>query len=413
MDESKREQVALFRFSIIGSLISGELCHGDLKKRIRELSSRRYLIPHSRKTRIAQGTIEDWLCTFRQKGFEGLKPKNRSDNGKLRQIDDQIGKEIIDYRRDHPRRPLRLIMEDLTEQKKIPEVLPLSTVYRYLRVHMPRYSRPVTGKEQKRFCHRFPNDCWQGDVMHGPYIREFDGKARKTYLIAFLDDATRLITGAGFYYSEAVVNVKEVLRTAVLTYGVPSKLFLDNGKNFCSQDIELACAAMKCALIHSTAYYPEGKGKIERFFRTVRDCFLSEGCAFRSLAELNERFSLWLREDYNRKPHGGLDGATPLDTYLLKAENRIRRLDAHIDAAELFCRKETRQVAHDATFRINNVLYETEEHLIGKKICVLYDKDDPLRIVKVYDGKVFVHSAKPIDFLSNAHAKRNALKETI
>jgi len=409
VNENKKEQTALFRFSVIGSLISGELCHGDLKKRIRELSARRYIIPSSRKTRIAPGTIEDWLYAYRQKGFEGLKPKSRSDTGKLRQIDEQTGRAIVDYRLEHPRRPLRLIIRDLVEQKKISAALPLSTVYRYLCVHVPRHARPATGKEQKRFCHRFPNDCWQGDVMHGPYIREFDGKARKTYLIAFIDDNSRLIIGACFYFSEAVVNVKEVLRGAVLTYGIPSKLFLDNGKNFCSQDLEIACAAMKCALIHSTAYYPEGKGKIERFFRTVRDSFLSEGCAFRSLSDLNERFSCWLQQDYNRKPHGALDGATPLDTFLEKAQNRIRRLDAHIDAAELFCRKETRLVAHDATFRINNILYETEEHLIGKKISVLYDKDDPLKIVKVYDSGIFVHSAKPIDFLSNANVKRNEL----
>lgn len=311
----------------------------------------------------------------------------------------------------HPRRPLRLIMKDLVEKEKIPGLFPLSTVYRYLRLHAPSHPRPATGREQKRFCHRFPNDCWQGDVMHGPYIRELEGKAKKTYLIAFLDDATRLITGAGFFFSEAVVNVKEVLRNAVLTYGVPSRLFLDNGKNFCSHDIGIACAAMKCALIHSTAYYPEGKGKIERFFRTVRDSFLSEGCAFRSLSDLNERFCRWLQQDYNRAPHRGLDGAAPLDTYLRKAENRIRRLDARIDTAELFCRKETRQVAHDGTFRINNVLYEAEEQLIGKKIGVLYDKDDPLKTVKVYDGQVFVQSTRPIDFLSNANAKRNELKE--
>jgi putative transposase len=412
MDENRREQVALFRFSVIGTLISGELCHGELKKRIRELASRRYHIPHSHKTRIAPGTIEDWLYAYRRNSLEGLKPKHRSDSGALRLIESQSGQAIINYQREHSRRPLRLVMTDLVEQKKIPQVFPLSTVYRYLRHHAPKHVRPTTGREQKRFNHRFPNDCWQGDVMHGPYIKELGGKTRKTYLIAFMDDATRLVTGAGFYFSEAVVNVKEVLRTAVLTYGIPSKLFLDNGRNFCSKDIEIACAAMRCALIHSTAYYPEGKGKIERFFRTVRDSFLSAGCAFRSLEDLNERFSRWLQQDYNRKPHRGIDGATPLDIYLHKAENHIRRLEAHIDAAELFCRKETRQVAHDGTFRINNVLYETEEHLVGRKISVLYDKDDPLKTVKVYDGKVFVHSAKPIDFLSNANAKRKELKET-
>ena len=409
MDENKREQIALFRFSVIGSLISGELYHGELKGRIRELGCRRYQIPHSRKTHIAPGTIEDWLYAYREKGFEGLKPKTRSDTGALRQLDGKTGQAIIDYRREHPRRPLRLILKDLTLQEKITGTFPLSTVYRYLRLHVPKHVRPPTGKEQKRFCHRFPNDCWQGDVMHGPYIREMDGKARKTYLISFLDDYSRLVTGSRFFFSEAVVNVKEVFRTAVLTYGVPCKLFLDNGKNFCSQDLEIACATMKCALIHSTAYYPAGKGKIERFHRTVRDSFLSADCAFRSLEDLNERFALWLQQDYNRKPHSGLDGEAPLDAFLRQAENRIRRLDAHIDAADLFCRKETRQVAHDGTFRINNVLYETQEHLIGRKIKVLFDKDDPLKTVKVYDGEVFVHIAKPIDFLGNANAKRNEL----
>ncbi len=412
MDEKMREEIARFRFSVIGTLISAELPHGDLTKHIRELSRRRYSIPYSKRTSIGQGTIEDWLYAYRYNGFEGLKPKTRSDKDKSRGIDEATLKIIIDFREQHPRMPLRLVINTLQKENKLTsDQLPLSTLYRFLKMRSPRRTLTATGRVQKRFCHRFPNDCWQGDVMHGPYIKENGEQARKTYLVAFLDDCTRLVTGAQFFFSEATVNIKEVLRAAVLTYGIPSKLYLDNGSNFCSDELEIACAMMKCALIHSTAYYPEGKGKIERFFRTVRDCFLTTLKPVSSLAELNKQLNGWITDQYNRAPHSALDGAPPLDTFLLKAQNHIRRLGSHIDPAELFCKKETRVVNKDATFRINNILYEAEEQLIGQKITVLYDKDDPAKKVKVFDGDVFIHIASPIDYISNASVRRKKINK--
>lgn len=410
MEEKIREQIAMFRFSVIGPLISGELAHGSLTKQIKELCSRHYSIPYSNRKSIGAGTIEEWLYAYRYNNFEGLKPKTRSDLGHLRGVDETLIKRIADFRMQHPRMPLRIVINRLIAENKISRpAKPISTIYRHLRLHSRKRVVPVTGKEQKRFVHRYPNECWQGDVMHGNYIKDGPGPARKTYLVAFIDDATRLITGAQFFFSEETANIKEVLRTAVMTYGVPSKLYLDNGRNFTSHDIELACATMKCALIHSTAYYPEGKGKIERFFRTVRDSFLSGLCTVNSLLELNQAFTAWLNVEYNRAPHSSLNDNTPLDTFLKNAEYRIHRLPAHIDPLELFCKKESRLVGKDGTFRVNNILYEAEEHLINTKINVLYDKDDPLKVVKVYDGSVFVHTAKPIDYISNAYAKRKEI----
>jgi len=412
MDEKQREKIALFRYSVIGSLASAELMHGELKRRIQELSTGSYIIPNSRRKTVRAGTIAQWLHWYRRNGIEGLKPKSRSDHGAIRGICADIGKAIIEQRTATPRMPLRLVLRKLYIEKDMPAAadIPLSNAYRYLRAHLPKRPLPVTGREQKRFSHRYPNDCWQGDTMHGIYIRdERDGRSRKTYLIAFIDDATRLIVGARFFFSETVQHVKEVLREAVLTYGVPAKLYLDNGRNFCAEDIEIACAAMRCALIHTTAYYPEGKGKIERFFRTVRDSFITGLSTVHSLAELNVAFDAWLQHEYNRRPHGGIDGAVPLDTFLKNAESRLRRLPASIDPAELFCRKESRQVSKDATFRINNALYETEEHLIGRKINVLFDKDDPLHKVKVFDGPLFVHTVKPIDYIANSQVRRREI----
>jgi transposase InsO family protein len=415
MDEKTRERIALFRFSVIGSLISGELCRGDLKRRIRDLSQRRYSMPHSNRSRIAYGTIEDWLYAYRAKGIDGLKPKARSDSGSVRRLAHEVADAIISRKQEAPRLPVKAIVRELVAQNKLrPYQVALSTVYRYMALKLPRAAATTTGKEQKRFTHRYPNDCWQSDCMHGPYLKDpDDAKAKKTYLIAFLDDATRLIVGAEFFFSEATVNIKAVLREAVVTYGIPSKLYLDNGRNFCADDLQLACAVMKCALIHTTPYYPEAKGKIERFFRTVRDGFLAGLRPVSSLDVLNQTFHAWLHDQYNRAPHRGIEGKTPLDTFLANAENHIRRLPAHIDPAELFCRKESRLVAKDGTFRVNNVLYETEEHLIGRRIEVLYDRDDASRKVKVFDGPLLVHTAHPVDFLGNAHAKRKDLNPSI
>jgi transposase InsO family protein len=413
MDEKTRERIALFRFSVIGSLISGELAWGELKRRIHELGERRYSIPNSRRSRIAAGTIEDWLHEYRASGIDGLKPKARCDSGCVRKLAEDAAAAIIARKQEAPRMPVRAIVRELVAQNKLrPYQVALSTVYRYLALKMPRHPSCATGKEQKRFSHRYPNDCWQSDCMHGPYIKEPEGaKAKKTYLIAFLDDATRLIVGAQFFFSEVAANIKAVLREAVLTYGVPNRLYLDNGRNFSCEDLQLACARMKCALIHTTPYYPEGKGKIERFFRTVRDGFLAGLRPVHSLNVLNQTFHAWLCDQYNRAPHSGIDGKTPLDMFLANAENRLRRLPPHIDPAELFCMKESRLVARDGTFRVNNVLYEAEEHLIGRRIDVLYDRDDPARKVKVFDGPLLVHTATPVDFLGNSSLKRKNIKD--
>jgi len=411
MNDTQREQVALFRFSVIGSLISGELAHGELKSRIRQLSSRRYAIPFSPKTSIGFGTIEEWLHNYRKNSLAGLTPAVRTDKGTVRTLRPELKNAIITLKKEHPKRSVRSILDHLvTNNLMKPNEISKTTTYRLLGLALPKHPPSVTGNEQKRFVHQYPNQCWQADVMHGPYLKEpGNGKARKTYLIAFIDDASRLIVGAQFFFAETTANIKTVLRSAVLTYGVPAKLYLDNGRNFCADDIRIACAKMNTALIHTTPYYPQGKGKIERWFRTVRQSFLLWLKTVESLSDINSSFDAWLQQKYNRGPHSALENATPLETFLRGIEGKMRRLPHHIDDAELFCKKETRIVAPNGTFRINNMLYDAEEQLIGKKITVLFDPDCPTHAVKVFDGLCLIHTATPVDYIANAQYKRKNL----
>jgi hypothetical protein len=213
MNEIQRQQVALFRFGVLGPLVSGELAHGELKRKITELSSRRYTIPFSEKTTIGFGTIEEWLHNFRKDGMGGLMPSVRCDKGAVRGVRSELKEAIVAMKSQHPKRSLRAMLNNPVATRRMrPNEISKTTAYRLLGQALPQRPATVTGKQQKRFVHRFPNQCWQGDVMHGPYIKSSPGtKAKKTYLIAFIDDASRLIVGAEFFFSENTDYLATVL----------------------------------------------------------------------------------------------------------------------------------------------------------------------------------------------------------
>ena len=408
MDERLRQEMGLFRFSVIGPLINGELVRGEQKKKIGELSRRIYTIPGSYRRNIGKGTIEEWLLLYRKHGLEGLYPRTRKDRGGFRSISPDIMEKIIRLKQEHPRRPIALICRDLYQKGLLDTPrLPLSTLYRYLsRINL---KPSATVKEQKRYQARYANEIWQADVMHGPSVPHKPGeKGKKTYLFAIIDDASRLIVGAGFYPSEKLIHLKTTFRDAVKTYGVPGKFYVDNGRIFHAREMEVACAKINTILIYATPYYPAGKGKIEKYFRRVRDQFLTGLRTVRSLDELNEAFHIWLAEQYNRMPHTGIDREVPLNRYLRLAEGHIRRVPAHIHLDELFYKQETRIVNKDATFQIHNVLYEAPEHLIGKKIDVLFDNDAMERIMVRYQEKDEGY-CRPADYLANARIKRKTI----
>lgn len=411
MDEQLRDRIAMFRHGVIGHLLSAELPYGELKKALARLAQGVYTIPDSHRRTIREGTLRDWLNRYRSGGYEALKPRSRSDIGSSRALDPHIAKLIMETKQQSPKISVKTILKGLVDNGTIrPGQCAPATVYRHLAAHLPRTQVSKTSNALRRFAHRFPNDCWQGDVMHGPYIKTDNSpKARKTYLHALIDDASRLIVAARFFFAETAANVKTLLRHAFLTYGIPRRLYLDNGPCYRADEIGIACASVNCALIHTTPYYPEGKGKIERFYRTVRSACLPTLGMVHSLEELNSRFDHWLQSDYNRAPHSGINNATPLDTFLKNVEGRIRRFPTNIDPIDLFCKRESRKVDKLATFHVNKALYQTEQHLVGATIDVRFDPDDPARKVNVFHQGVFVGPAYPIDFNANAVAKRPAL----
>jgi hypothetical protein len=237
--------------------------------------------------------------------------------------------------------------------------------------------------DRRRFEAELPNDLWQSDVMHGPAV-VVDGKNRKAYLIAFLDDMSRLICHAQFYLSENLNSYLDALRQALLTRGLPRKLYVDNGPAFRSFHLHQITASLGIALIHAKPYQPQGKGKIERFFRTVRSDFLPTLSA-KTLADLNTALDRWLREVYHNREHSST-GESPLKRFAAHSEC-LRA--APKDLQDHFRQQARRRVAKDRTVALAGRLYEAPVALIGKQISLFYHPHDPARVEARFDGKFY------------------------
>ena len=380
-----RREVALFRFGLIAELLHLRPGSRQLGAALRKVSGREHAIPGSRRRRVAPNTLRDWMRLYRQGGFDALHPKPRSDRGRLRRLPRETAAALIEIKRKHPRLPVRQVILEVRARGKAGADLHLSpsTVYRLLRREglTPASARDrQAAKDRRRFQFRFPNELWQSDVLHGPKVGSDPRdrrRRRKSYLLATLDDATRVIPHAAFAFSETYEAFLPPFKTALLKRGVPRRLYVDHGANYRARHLPSLCARLGVRLIHATVRQPAGKGKVERFFRRVRDQFLSvlDADATASLEALNRRLALWL-DEYHHTAHGGLEGDTPQQRWALGAE-QVRAAPPAAELDTLFLLRERRKVSKDRIVRLDNRHYEVGAELIGRWVHLLVDPAAP------------------------------------
>jgi hypothetical protein len=275
-----------------------------------------------------------------------------------------------------------------------------STLWRLLKGQgLMEHSEKAPPVDRRRFEAELPNDIWQSDVMHGPSVLA-QNKNRKTYLIAFIDDMSRLICHAQFYLSENLNSYLDALRQALLTRGLPRKLYVDNGPAFRSFHLHQITASLGIALIHSRPYQPQGKGKIERFFRTVRSDFLPS-VRPQSLDDLNVALDCWLRDLYHKREHSST-GQTPLARY---AEHCQCVRAAPKDLQDHFRQQARRRVAKDRTVAVLGRLFEAPIALIGKQITLFFHPYHPARVEARFEGKSYGFLSV-VDLNVNCQVKR-------
>jgi transposase InsO family protein len=408
MDKGQKTEVAIFRFGVIHDFVSGvELSRGDRERLLRDKCSRKWQIPFSQKTRLTRTTILRWARMY-QEGhgkLEALYPRGRCDQGKSRAMDEETACALVGLRKALPKTPVPSLIEQMVRRHLVTPgvILSLTTVYRFLHREglMNLAQNPVV--DRRRFEAELPNDIWQSDAMHGPKVK-FDQTQRKTYLFAFLDDHSRLIAHAQFYGSETLDAYLDALKQALLKRGLPRKLYVDNAAVFRSKHLQHITASLGIALVHSSPYQPQGRGKVERFFRTVREQFLS-GFRGKTLPELNETFELWLHDIYHHRSHTST-GQSPLERFSAKMEC-LRT--APKDLQDHFRKAARRRVAKDRTVSLNGRLYEAPVALIGKQIEILYHEQDPQR-VEVFLNHQSQGMLRLVDLHINCRVKRDKAK---
>ncbi len=403
MEDPKSEKVALFRYGLIATLVLEKLSRGELVGRARELASLRYEIPFSERTSVSVGTLLIWARRYRKGGIDALGLKPRKDRGHSRVICPQLAQLIERLKRENPHRAGTTLLKELALSSDDPGTAPLSaaSLYRFLKKNGLTQKQLLAPAAHKKFEAEFANQIWQSDMMFGPYIPRPGGGKQQAMLYAILDDASRLIPHAQFYADEGLESLLDCMRQGVAARGIPVRLYVDNGKVYRSAQLARIAATLGILIVHTPPYQPEGRGKIERFFRTVREQFLAslDLKHVEGMENLNARLDAWIQTAYHRSLHGGLDNATPLQRWQRDIE-RVRQLPPATDVRRLFFYRLDRVVRRDSTFLLQKRFYEAPSHLAGYKVEVRFDPLDSAEADVYFDGKLH-GAARLVDPVAN------------
>jgi len=382
-------EIALFRYGLIAHLVHTPPDSGQQERLLREIAARTYTIPGSTRTHVSVTTLRRYLKTYREQGFEALRPGPRADAGAPRAFPPEVLDQAIALREEQPARTTQTIVDILQRDESLS--LPSVNVHT-LTTHLRRRGKTrrvlaQTGKAYRRFERDHINSLWQGDAMVGPWLPDpyAPGKKRRTHLFCFIDDHSRLVPYAEFFFDEALPRLERVLKVALLRRGVPLAVYVDNGQVYSSTQFNAACATLGIQRIQTAPYAPEAKGKQERFFETLRAQFLPEVEAsnLTTLTDLNESLWAWLECVYHQREHSETK-QTPLARYTAGLD-QVRHADPET-VRRAFLWREKRKVRRDATLSLQGNRYQVEPHLAGRTLELRFDPFDLTQIELYLDG---------------------------
>lgn len=400
--DARAEKIALFRYALIAPLVLETLPRGELTRRAEEIAARNYEIPYSQRTSLSVDTLLDWALRYRRGGLAALAPKQRCDRGQTRVVPPQLAELIERLKRENPHRTgMTLLRELALVSGTDAPALSAATLYRFLKQRGLTTRQLLSGPAHKKFEAERSNQIWQSDMLFGPYVQRSGGGRMQAFLYAVLDDASRLVPHAQFYLHQGLDAFLDCLRQAVAARGVPIRLYVDNGKVFRTQQLARIAGSLGMVIVHTPPYQPQGRGKIERFFRSLREQLLANLDPQRtlSLEDLNQRLWVWIEQVYHRSEHSGL-GTTPLLRWQRDIEH-VRQLPPATDLRRLFFYRLNRLVRRDSTFKLRGQFFEAPSNLEGETIEVRFDPLD-LSQVEIYLQGEAQGMARLVDAVVNA-----------
>lgn len=379
------------------------------RERIKHVSTLVFTDEHGLSRQFTWRTIQTWYSRYKKHGTTSVLNRPRRDKGRTRKVPPEAVHEAVQQALPafHERTVniaalYRVCIEKGLLQR---DCCAPNTFRRIVNEHeMLKPAAESDKKYRRAFAKAHANELWQADTMFGPHVKSGSGHSR-TKLIAFIDDASRVCCHGEFFLSENTDTLLGALRSALYKRGVPEAMYVDNGSIYTSKEINQVTARLGCLLCHAPVRDGAAKGKVERFFRTVRMSFLSRALDLSSLDALNRAFSAWVEDEYNAREHSTLK-MRPIDRFGLDL-SRIRFLPPNEVNDELFFVEQDRNVLADNTFSLHNVRYEAPRDLRSRKVQVRFDRHHFTRAVVFYKGER-MGEARPVDFVANDRKPANS-----
>lgn len=368
------EAIAIFRAQVIGPLLTRAFTsHGDLATAIRALAREHHRPPSSTATRTySEATLERWYYRFKKRGLAGITPRRRSDCGHAREITDAQRDLLLAIRREHPSTSAALILRTLEIDGRLAKnAVSLSTVRRLYSEHgLDRATlRVADGRVRLRWQADRVDALWHADVCHGPAMK-IDGRTVPLRIHAILDDHSRYIVAIVATTTEREVEMLSLLVKAMRSTGRrPEGLYLDNGATYTGDALATACSRLNIGLLHATPYDPQARGKMERFWRTLREGCLDHIGTPGSLHDVQVRLLAFLAKHYHVAPHASLMGKAPSEVY-----ETAPRYDESVDDAALggaLTVHGRRRVRRDGTLEIGGVTFETRTGFLAGRVVTV------------------------------------------
>ncbi len=396
-------EVAQFRFALIAPVVQGLFPDPSATAYYKRVTQAPLTLPDGSRISYSYKTLEKWKSQYSIGGLDALMPSVRSDKGSSRALNDEAIAEIYRIKKEQPRMNATQIYEHLVRESFLSASVSVDSVQRFIRHNDLKSARDPNLRDRKAYEEDEFGKIWQADTCYLPYITE-DGQTRRVYCIMIIDDHSRLLVGGELFYNDNAYNFQKVLKNAIATYGIPDKLYVDNGCSYSNEQLSMICVSLGILLLHTRVRDGASKGKVERHFRTLKERWLYtlDIASITSLEQFNGMLRDYMRS-YNTTFHRGIDGV-PLERYEA-SKGHPRKPQSREWLDDCFYNRISRKVRKDSTISIDKVSYDVPMQFISAKVDIRFLPDDMDSAFLLFEGQRF--PIRRTNRNENCHTKRN------